>query len=97
MVEDAITICVSGGYDPVWLMELDCTNLQGIYSSVMRVKSRDRMWDLNAMTVASNPSGKKDKNRNALMEALNVWIPYSEQKQSMGNAESFGRIVNKGK
>lgn len=95
MVEDAITICVGNGYDPEWLMLLSTEDFQGIYSSVMRVKSRDRLWELNAITVASNPQGKKDKNRESMIDSINTWIPWAEIKQSMGNAEGFKQIVNK--
>jgi len=97
VIEDAITICVKGGYNPDWLVSLDCENFGGIYSSVMRVKSRDRMWDLNVMTVAMNPQGKKDKNRKNIMESLKVWIPWAEIKQSMGDAAGFTKLFNKDK
>jgi len=63
----------------------------------MRVKSRDRLWDLNATTVAMHPGGKKDKNRKNIISALETWIPLAELKQSMGDASGFKNLFSKGR
>ena len=55
------------------------------------------MWDLNATTVAMHPGGKKDKNRKNIMKTLEVWIPWAEIKQSMGDAAGFTKLFNKDK
>tara|TARA_R110002167_G_C12578562_1_gene643235 strand:- start:616 stop:906 length:291 start_codon:yes stop_codon:yes gene_type:complete len=96
MVEDAISTCVSSGYDPEWLIKLDCENFQGIYSSVKRIEARDRMWLLNTLTVTSHPDkdGKGIKN---MFKSLENWLPWAEIKQSLGDAKGLERLFKRGK
>lgn len=96
MVEDAITVCIKNGYAPHTVADMECEDFQVAYSSLMRVSAREKIWELNAQSVAANPD-KKDSNRKKMIESLSVWLPKAELKQSMGTGDDLqNKLIKKG-